>query len=148
MEAIIFIGIQATGKSSFYKTHFFNSHVRISLDLLNTRNKQNRFLQTCFLTQSRFVLDNTNPQITDREPFITLARQYKYQVVGYYFQSSIEDAIARNNLRKGKEKIPEVGIKGCYRKLQLPSYGEGFDKLYFVGIDKGKFIISDWKDEV
>ena len=34
MEAIIFTGIQATGKSTFYKQNFFNSHVRISLDLL------------------------------------------------------------------------------------------------------------------
>jgi hypothetical protein len=59
MEAIIFCGIQASGKTSFYKEHFFKTHIRISLDLLNTRRKENIFLQTCFETQQRFVVDNT-----------------------------------------------------------------------------------------
>ncbi|MEL6944740.1 MAG: ATP-binding protein, partial [Bacteroidota bacterium] len=36
MQAILFIGIQASGKSTFYKERFFNTHVRISMDLLNT----------------------------------------------------------------------------------------------------------------
>lgn len=35
MEGILFIGIQASGKSTFYKERFFNSHLRISLDLLH-----------------------------------------------------------------------------------------------------------------
>uniref|UniRef100_A0AAU6WVW6 Uncharacterized protein n=1 Tax=Chryseobacterium endophyticum TaxID=1854762 RepID=A0AAU6WVW6_9FLAO len=30
------------------------------MDLLNTRNKENRLLQYCFETQSRMVIDNTN----------------------------------------------------------------------------------------
>ena len=67
MQAIIFIGIQATGKSTFYKTNFFNSHIRLSMDLLNTRNKENRFLETCFHTQARFVVDNTNPTSEERK---------------------------------------------------------------------------------
>jgi len=29
MQVIIFIGIQATGKSIFYKENFFDTHVRI-----------------------------------------------------------------------------------------------------------------------
>lgn len=40
MEAIIFIGIQASGKSTFYHKQFMNTHMRIRLDLLNTRNNQ------------------------------------------------------------------------------------------------------------
>ena len=34
MEAVIFIGIQGTGKSSFYREQFFHTHVRINSDLL------------------------------------------------------------------------------------------------------------------
>jgi len=40
MELIIFIGIQATGKSEFYKRRFYNTHIRINLDMLKTRNKE------------------------------------------------------------------------------------------------------------
>ena len=33
MEAVIFIGIQASGKSTFFKERFFNTHVRINLEM-------------------------------------------------------------------------------------------------------------------
>ena len=148
MQAIIFIGIQATGKSTFYKTNFLNSHVRLSMDLLNTRNKEKQFLETCFNTHSRFVIDNTNPTLEERKKYIALAKENKYEVVGYYFSSSIEEAIKRNNLRTGKEKIPEVGIRGCYGKLEIPKIDEGFDKLYFVKASHGEFKVDDWKDEI
>jgi hypothetical protein len=63
MEAVIFCGIQATGKSTFFKERFFNTHMRISLDQLNTRNKELRFIETCILTFQPFVIDNTNPML-------------------------------------------------------------------------------------
>ena len=149
MQAIIFIGIQATGKSTFYKANFFNSHVRLSMDLLNTRNKEKIYLETCFKTQSKFVIDNTNPTTEDREKYIRLAKENKYEVVGYYFSSSIEVALKRNKERTGKEKIPEIGIKGCYGKLEIPKLEEGFDKLYFVKTTKNhQFEVEDWKDEI
>ncbi|MCB9231023.1 MAG: AAA family ATPase [Bacteroidia bacterium] len=148
MQAVIFIGIQATGKSSFYRKFFFNSHVRISLDLLNTQNKQKRFLETCFATQAQFVVDNTNPTEQDRAPFIAQAQENKYEVIGYYFKSSLEEALERNATREGKEKIPEAGIRGCYGKLTLPKLSEGFDRLYYVEMKENQFIISDWQDEI
>lgn len=148
MQIVLFIGIQATGKSSFYKAHFFNSHVRISLDLLNTRNKERQFLETCFATESRFVVDNTNPTIKDRARYIEAARKLKYEVVGYYFSSSLEQSLARNETREGKERIPDVGIKSCFSKLQLPSFSEGFDQLHFVKLVEGTFVVEGWKDEV
>jgi len=148
MEAIIFVGIQATGKSTFYKEHFFNSHLRISKDLLNTRNKEQRFLDTCFSVQQPFVIDNTNPTKEDRAIFITKAKENRYKVIGYYFKSSINESIKRNGLRKGKEKIPEIGIKGTFNKLEIPSFEEGFDTLNYVEISDGKFVIKEWEDEV
>ena len=148
MQAIIFIGIQATGKSTFYMANFFNSHVRVSMDLLNTRNKENRFLETCFQTQTRFVVDNTNPTLEERKKYIDLARLNRYEVIGYYFCSPIEEALKRNNLRSEKEKVPEVGIKGCFKKLEIPTKKEGFDKLYCVNTSTNEVIVSDWKDEI
>ena len=54
----------------------------------------------------------------------------------------------RNAKRVGKERIPDAGLRGCYAKLELPHYEEGFDKLYHVSLNDNKFIIEDWKDEV
>jgi predicted kinase len=148
MEAIIYIGIQATGKSTFYNERFFNSHLRISIDLLNTRNKEQKFLDTCFSIQQPFVIDNTNPTKLEREKYIKQARENKYKVIGYYFQSKIEDSILRNNERTGKAKIPEIGIKGTFNKLELPSKSEGFDELYYVQIKDNKFVVTDWNNEI
>lgn len=75
MEAVLFCGIQATGKTTFFKQRFFKTHIRISLDQLNTRNKEQRFLETCVATQQPFVVDNTNP--TKKSGLATLLWQKK-----------------------------------------------------------------------
>lgn len=147
MEAIIFMGLQATGKSSFYKEKFFNSHLRISMDLLNTRNKERQFIEKCFELHQQFVIDNTNPTIADRERYIQALKENNYKVIGYFFQSRIKDSIARNEARTGKDKIPQVGIFATYKKMELPSLKEGFDELYYVQIVDNSFIVSKWAEE-
>jgi predicted kinase len=148
MEIIIFCGIQATGKTSFYKQKFFKTHVRISLDQLNTRKKEDKFIETCFYTQHPFVIDNTNPTKAEREKYISLAKTNHYKVIGYYFQSKIEESMARNARRDGKENIPEVGIRGTYAKLEIPDFDEGFDELYYVEMVNDNFHIKPWSYEV
>lgn len=37
VEGIIFVGIQPSGKSTFYHDRFSNTHLRINLDMLKTR---------------------------------------------------------------------------------------------------------------
>ncbi len=148
MQAILFCGIQATGKSSFYKERFFNTHVRISLDLLNTRNKERQLLEWCLRMQAPFVVDNTNPSKVDRATYIRLAKENKFQVVGYYFQSKLEQSLERNAQREGKARISDVGVRSTYRQLQLPSMDEGFDELHFVQLENGLFVTQPWKDEV
>ncbi|WP_346760543.1 AAA family ATPase [Agaribacillus aureus] len=115
---------------------------------MNTRNKENKFLETCLATQSQFVVDNTNPTSEERKKYIVLAKAKKYEVIGYYFHLSLVEALDRNKARKGKERIPEIGIKGCYSKLELPSLNEGYDKLYHVKSENMGFEIKDWKDEI
>jgi len=47
MQAIIFTGIQAAGKTSFYLERFFRTHVRINLDMLRTRHREWLLLNAC-----------------------------------------------------------------------------------------------------
>ncbi len=143
MEAIIFCGIQASGKTSFYKDHFFKTHLRISLDLLNSRNKEQIFLTTCFATQQRFVIDNTNPTQLARRSYIDQARAYKFKVIGYYFLTSVEEAIARNKNRTGKEHVPIPGIRGTNKKLEPLTFEEGFDQIFHVTLTDSKFIVEE-----
>lgn len=146
MEVVIFCGIQATGKSSFYKQNFFKTHVHISMDLLKTRNRENRFIDLCLESEQSFLIDNTNPSRDDRVKYIQKIREKRdCKLICYYFQSKIEDALNRNTERTGKEKIPDVGIKATFNKLELPSFDEGFDEIYYVEIIENKFIIKNWE---
>jgi predicted kinase len=146
MQAIIFCGIQATGKSTFYKENFFNSHVRISLDLLRTRHREMVFLQACLQTRQKLVVDNTNPSAADRQRYIALARAAGYEVIGYYFDSKAEEAVRRNNTRTGRERIPEKGIYGTRKRLEVPSFAEGFDYLFYVRIhEPAGFQVRPWQ---
>ncbi len=146
MEVVIFCGIQATGKSSFYKQNFFKTHVHISMDLLKTRNRENRFIDLCLETEQSFVIDNTNPSRDDRAKYLEKIRDKRdCKLICYYFQSKIEDALNRNTERTGKERIPDVGIKATFNKLELPSFDEGFDEIYYVELIENKFIIKNWE---
>lgn len=147
MEAVIFIGLQAAGKSSFYKENFFKTHVRINLDMLKTRRRENILLKACLVAKQPFVVDNTNPAKIDRKKYIQLSKDAGFKVVGYYLKSNIDASVIRNAKRTGKERIPVVGIKRTFGKLQLPNWNEGFDNLYYVKLDEDNgFIVEEWKD--
>jgi predicted kinase len=143
MEAIIFIGIQASGKSFFYQQHFFHTHVRINLDMLKTRYREKILFQACLEAKQPFVVDNTNPTLEDRKRYIPSAKEKGFRVVGYYFLSDIESCKQRNQQRLPQQVIPLVGILATYKKLELPRKEEGFDALYFVKIENNDFLIVE-----
>src|SRR6476619_1861217 len=99
MEAVIFTGIQGSGKSTFYRQRSFDPHLRISLDLLKTPNRERQFLQTGLSTGQPFVIDNTNSRVEDRAPYLAAAKQSGFRVAAYYFETTIRDALRRNSKR-------------------------------------------------
>ena len=148
MQAVIFIGVQATGKSTFYKERFFTTHVRINLDMLKSRQREQMILEACLKSRQSFVIDNTNPTIEDRKRYVISANAAKFEVIGYYFESKIPASLQRNKERLGKQRIPEAGIWSTYSKLQIPALNEGFDKLYCVKLDpQGLFVVEEWVDD-
>lgn len=144
-QVIIFIGIQASGKTTFFKQELSCfGYTHINLDTLKTRNKESHAIQESFNCGHSFVVDNTNPEKSDRERYISLAKSYGYEVIGIFFQSILQDCIARNTARGSV--APTKAIPCTQRKLQFPEYAEGFDKLYFVRIADNGFEITDWKE--
>lgn len=146
MNGIIFTGLQASGKSSFFKERFVDTHIRLNLDMLNTRNRENILFNACLEAKQPVVIDNTNPQIKDRERYIKDFKANKFKVIGYFFESKIKDCIERNNNRVLKKEIPVVALKSTSAKLEIPSYKEGFDELYFVKIVDNEFIVEEWAE--
>ena len=142
MELIILIGLQASGKSTLYRTRFVNSHVLISKDLLkssknhNKNQKQLERIERALQEQRSVVVDNTNITLQDRLPLIDVGRRYDATITGYYFQPHILGSRTRNKQREGKAQVPEKAIFITAHKLEPPSYAEGFDTIYYVRIGK------------
>lgn len=145
MEAILLMGIQATGKSTFYKQNFADTHLRINLDMLRTRHREALILNACLEAKQSFVVDNTNPRQLDRHRYISVAKPLGFTIIGYYFQSKVSEAMGRNKLRQGKACIPEKGILATRARLEIPNYSEGFDQLYYVTLaEQFKFVVKEW----
>lgn len=134
MQLIIFIGVQASGKSTFYKEYFYKTHLRINLDMLKTRHREKILFEACIASKSKCVIDNTNMSKTDRSRYIQMAKEAGFLIVSYYFETDLDCALERNRERQGKERIPDQGVRATARKFEPPSIEEGFDEIYKVKI--------------
>lgn len=134
MQLIIFTGIQASGKSSYYLLNLYHSHLRINLDMLKTRYRENILFEAGLSSKTKIVIDNTNPRIEDRARYIQRALNAGFEVISYFFDTDLDSALNRNALRLAKANIPEVGVRATYKKLQQPTFSEGFDQMYLIKI--------------
>jgi predicted kinase len=148
MEAVLLVGVQGSGKSTFCRERFYATHVRINLDMLRTRHRERCFLEVCLETRQRFVVDNTNPTPADRQRYIVPARAAGFTVIGYYLAAQLEDCKRRNDQRPPTERIPLPGLVGTFARLVVPRWDEGFDELYCVTIAEGGFAVAPLAHDV
>ncbi len=138
-ECVIFVGLPASGKTTFYQRRFAGTHQHISKDLWpNSANKDRRQAEELrhALAQGRsVVIDNTNPAAADRAPVIAIAREHGARVIGYYFTATTREAVGRNRGREGKARVPDVAIFTRAKRMSKPLLEEGFDEVYAVAID-------------
>lgn len=142
---VILMGLQGSGKSIFYKMHLQDDFVRVNLDSLKTRYQEKLLIEECITLQKSFAVDNTNPTRADRQRYIAMAKEHGYSIVGYFMESKIKDCMQRNALREGVARVPEKAIAATSNKLEIPSYDEGFDELYFVKNDGTTMTIEEWR---
>lgn len=149
MDAVIFIGIQGSGKTTFYRRQFFDTHVRLNLDMLKTRHRERLLLECCIAARQSFVVDNTNVLRHHRAVYISHAHGGGFRVSGYFFEPDARRAILWNSQRHDKAVIPVKALLGTLKRLERPHPEEGFDDLYRVRVDKaGKFIVDAWDSPV
>ena len=143
-DMIIFIGIPASGKSTFYRQNFAETHVCVSLDILHTRFQEGKLLGELLSAGKSCVIDNTNVELAERKKYIDAAKACGYKVIGYYFRSSIDECRIRNAMRE--RQVPEIALLNKAAHLELPSKSEGFDELYYVSICDNLYNISQFKE--
>lgn len=141
-QLVILIGVQASGKSSFYLDIFFNTHIRINLDMLKTRHREKLIFDACLAAKQSVVIDNTNPTRQDRERYIAPAKSHAFSISGYYMMTSLEDCLERNRTRSDDLSVAEPAIGATWKKMEKPRLDEGFDDLYVVRSDQGDFVVE------
>lgn len=136
MELIIFVGLQAAGKSTWYRDHFAATHVHVSKDLMpnasNRDAKQLLAIEQALAAGRSVVVDNTNPTVASRAPLIALGRRFGARVVACFFEATVKNVIERNRLREGKARVPDVAIYVTSKRLVRPSPEEGFDEVRVI----------------
>ncbi len=136
MELVIFVGLQGAGKSTFYRTRFAASHVLVSKDLFRHNRRPDRrqmqLVEEALTAGRSVVVDNTNPRRDDRQRLIALGHAYGALVSGYFFDVPVQVCLECNRQRSGKQRVPDIAIFATVKKLEPPSYSEGFDSVYVV----------------
>lgn len=148
-ELVILIGLQASGKSTFYRTRLAATHGLVSKDLLRNNprpaRRQAQLIREALAGGRSVAVDNTNATVELRRELIELGREFGAVVTGYYFAAKVEECLVRNALREGKARVPEVGVFATLKSLARPSRAEGFDRLFHVSWDaSGTTVVSEW----
>lgn len=134
-ELIILVGLQASGKSSFYRRRFAGTHLHLSKDLMprGARDKGERQLaqvESALAGGTSVVLDDTNPRASDRTALVAMAHRHGARAVAYFFPPKVSDSIRRNAART--PSVPKVAIFTTLKRLEPPGPGEGFDEIFEV----------------
>jgi predicted kinase len=145
---VILMGLPASGKSTFFQMRFATTHHHVSKDLMRSaRNRELRQRQQIGASLAHghsVVVDNINATVADRAPLIALGRAHRCRIIGYHFDSSVRECIARNAARLGRQRVPKVAVYAAARRFELPSYDEGFDYLYRIRlVGSGDYEITE-----
>lgn len=144
---ILFIGIPASGKSTFYHRVLEDLSLDyVSLDALGTRAREKSAFDAALAARRSVAVDNTNVTKALRAKYLAPAKAAGYRTVGLFFQSVLSDCLARNETREGAAKLKRLALLGMSAQLELPSKDEGFDSLFFVRIVNELFEIEPWKE--
>ena len=146
-ECVIFIGLPASGKTTFFNRRFVATHAHISKDHWPSASKkdarQAALMREALAAGRPVVIDNTHPAVIDRAQVIAIAREFGARIIGYYFTATTREAVGRNRGREGKQRVPDVAIFTTAKRMAPPTPAEGFDELYRVAIrEDGEYEIT------
>lgn len=122
-------GLQGSGKSTYVRDCLYDTHVRLNLDMLRSRSREDTLLHACLAAKVPFVVDNTNLRVDQRKRYVDLARAAGYASVQLvWVRATLDEALARNAERTGKKRVPDAALRGAQAKFEAPTQEEGFDR--------------------
>ncbi|HUI53285.1 MAG TPA: ATP-binding protein [Terriglobales bacterium] len=142
---VLAIGLPGSGKSSWFKR---NKITPLSSDLLRTLlfddPTEQRFQDLIFsnlrsMLKARLIarrpmnyVDATNLTPQERQNWIKLAKDYRYDVQAVWFDVPLKVCMERNQRRE--RMVPEEAMRRMAAKLKPPAFEEGFSKITVVRV--------------
>jgi len=147
-EMLIMIGLPASGKSTISKK-YFPSYIYINQDTLKTPAKCKKETILALSKEANVIIDNTNLSYTSREPFIELAKEYKYNIRFIILDIPIEICKHLNCVRVQTshgniKKIPVIAYNILSKKYEEPIIDNTQIKMEIIKIP---FICNFESDE-
>ncbi|MEU0337380.1 AAA family ATPase [Streptomyces sp. NPDC006193] len=146
-DVAVLVGLQASGKSTFCARCLSDRYQLVGKDLFprRARNKQARQMRLIeeHLAAGRDVaVDNTNPSPGEWAPLVELAHAHGATATAYWFPPDPTGSLRRNAARRGRDRVPDVGVLDTLERLRRPSPADGFDAVHEVRFDgRGGFAV-------
>ncbi|GAA4934127.1 hypothetical protein GCM10023237_65530 [Streptomyces coeruleoprunus] len=136
----VLVGLQASGKSTFYEQCLSERYGLVSKDLFprgarNKQRRQMRLVEDAVAAGRSVAVDNTNPSPEEWGPLLELAHAYGATVTAYWFPPDVTGSLRRNALREGRDRVPDIGVLATMKRLRKPSPDDGFDTVREVRFD-------------
>lgn len=152
MELIMFVGIPASGKSSFGKMFRQQGYQLLSSDEIRAELTGDTELESLqeeertsihsrvFSTISRktrealskgksVVVDATNLSRKRRMSFLSQFGRFDCVKRCFLFITPVDICLERNRNRSGSARVPDSGMERMLRSFECPNYWEGWDEI-------------------
>ena len=156
-DLIMMCGIPGAGKTTWAQNHISSEDIYISRDEIRFKmlnESENYFAHEDEVVKEFFNRINETLEkgynVFADATHITKGSRKKFmsQVQGYenlgivYMDIPLCIALERNEERRQRAYVPRGVIRRMWNQLDIPSYEEGFDKIYRVDKDNKIFIIE------
>lgn len=150
-EMAVLIGMQASGKSTFFRS-CLPGFVHVSKDNFrhnkNKARRQEQLIREAAERGENVCVDNTNVSREDRADVLALGRELGFSVTGYVFEFDRERTLRWNLEREERDQVREAGIWATLKGYEPVKAEEGFDALRYVRPDgEGGFVVEEWKEQ-
>lgn len=139
-DVAVLVGLQASGKSTFYEQHLHGRYELVSKDLFpraarRKQDRQMRLVEAALEAGRSVAVDDTNPSPEEWVPLLAAGHARGATVTAYWFPPDLPGSLMRNAARQGRDRIPDTGLRATAKRLRRPSRADGFDAVLEVRFD-------------